>query len=29
VAQILPNLTVRTGHAEYGEPEVQDVLQID
>jgi 3',5'-cyclic AMP phosphodiesterase CpdA len=29
VAQILPNLTVRTGHAEYGEPEVQDVIQID
>jgi hypothetical protein len=28
VAEILPNLIVRTGGAEYGRPELQDVLEI-
>ena len=29
VAQILPNLEVRTGGATYGEPALVDVLEID
>ncbi len=28
VVQILENLSVRTGAAEYGEPKLQDVLDV-